>query len=249
MKNRHQAFVWAASALLFTTYVGAQTPSTQDPTSPGAASSPHQRDATGTAAPEATPQGQEDSSSTQPSAASTPHQREAMKSGNMEHRTSTPGSTGGQDPKTFVKKAALDGMTEVQLGKIAQEKSQNPDVRSFAERMVKDHTKANDELKTLAKRKGYDVPAKLDAEHEAMITKLGGKSGAVFDSAYAQAMDKDHAKALALFTDAQQSSDPDLAAFAQKTLPTLEQHKQLADALSPKTKTASSEANDKERAR
>jgi len=248
MKNRHHVYVLAASALLLTTYAGAQTPSTADPTSPGAASSPHQRDATGTAAPETSPQGQGAASGTQPSSASTPHQREAMKSGNMEHH-SAPGSTGGQDPKTFVKKAALDGMTEVELGKIAQQKSQNPDVRSFAERMVKDHSKANDELKSVAKKKGYEVPAKLDDEHKAMVTKLSSKSGAAFDSAYAAAMDKDHAKAVALFTDAQQSSDQDLAAFAQKTLPTLEEHKQLADSLAPKTKTASSESTDKERAR
>jgi putative membrane protein len=177
---------------------------------------------------------------TSPGAASTPHQHEAMQSAS---------NTGGQDPKTFVKKAALDGMTEVELGKIAQEKSQNADVRSFAAQMVADHSKANDELKSIAKKKGYEVPAKLDAEHKAMVTKLGGKSGADFDKAYAEAMDKDHMKAVALFTDAQKSSDSDLAAFAQKTLPTLEEHKQLADSLDSKTRSASSESKDKERAR
>src|SRR5690349_1268395 len=100
MRNRHQVFVLAASTLLLATYAGAQTNQT-DPTSPEAASSRHQREATGTTAPETSPQGQADSSSTQPSSASTPHQREAMRSGGME-RAPEPGSTGGQDPTTFM---------------------------------------------------------------------------------------------------------------------------------------------------
>jgi len=221
MKNRHQVFVLAAGAVLLASYAGAQTPSTSDETRSGA---------------------------TSPSAASMPQHREAMKIDTMEHMHA-PGSTGGQDPKTFVKKAALDGMTEVELGKVAQQKSKNPDVRAFAQRMVADHSKAGDELKSIAKKKGYEVPAKLDAEHQSMVTKLSSKSGAAFDTAYAADMDHDHAKAVALFTDAQKSSDADLAAFAQKTLPTLQEHKQLADALVPKTRTASSESTDKERAR
>ncbi|HVY80730.1 MAG TPA: DUF4142 domain-containing protein [Steroidobacteraceae bacterium] len=226
MNHRNQVFLLAASALLFAGYAGAQTPSTSDQTSPG------------TTSPD----------TTSPSAASSPHQREATH-GDMQHHMASAGKTGGEDPKTFVKKAALDGMTEVELGKLAQQKSENPDVRSFGERMVADHTKANDQLKEIAQQKGYQVPAKLDAEHQAMVQKLSSKSGAAFDKAYAEAMDKDHSKAVALFTDAQQSSDKDLAAFAQKTLPTLEEHKDLASSLDSKIRTASSESKGEERAR
>ncbi|HVY80555.1 MAG TPA: DUF4142 domain-containing protein [Steroidobacteraceae bacterium] len=231
MNPRNQVFLLAASALMFAGYAGAQTPSTSDQTSPSTTSP-------GATSPD----------TTSPSAASTPHQREAT-GGEMQHHMASAGKTGGEDPKTFVKKAALDGMTEVELGKLAQQKSENPDVRSFGERMVTDHTKANDQLKQIAQEKGYQVPAKLDAEHQAMVQKLSSKSGAAFDQAYADAMNKDHSKAVALFTDAQQSSDKDLAAFAQKTLSTLEEHKDMADSLDSKIRTASSESNGKERAR
>jgi len=134
-------------------------------------------------------------------------------------------------PAVFVKKAALDGMTEVELGKIALNKSQNDQVRDFAQRMVTDHGKANDELASLAKSKGIDAPKKLDAEHEAMVKKLDAQSGAAFDADYARHMSSDHTKAIALFESASKSPDADLAAFAKKTLPTLKEHQQLANKL------------------
>ena len=143
----------------------------------------------------------------------------------------------GAVPATFVKKAALDGMTEVELGKIALSKSQNASVRKFAERMVQDHGKANGELAAIAKGKKLDVPQELDAEHKAMVQSLSGKSGAAFDASYAEHMNADHAKAVALFQGASKSTDVDLAGFAKKTLPTLKEHKQLAEAL-PKMRAA-----------
>jgi putative membrane protein len=154
--------------------------------------------------------------------------------------------TGGQDATTFLTKAAQDGMTEVQLGKLAQKSAQNKEVRSFGEHMAKDHGKANDELKSIAKTKNFDPPKELDAEHEAVISKLSSKSGADFDAAYMDEMVKAHGKAIALFKDAQKSSDADIAAFAKKTLPTLQEHKKMADSLQPKIKTASAGATQKE---
>ncbi len=134
-------------------------------------------------------------------------------------------------PKTFVEKAAQDGMTEVELGKVALEKSQNPEVRNFAQRMVTDHGKANSELATLAKQKGIDAPKKLDAEHEAMVKNLKAKDGASFDSEYSHHMNMDHSKAISLFEAASKSPDKDLAGFAKKTLPTLKEHKEMAGKL------------------
>ena len=131
-------------------------------------------------------------------------------------------------PKAFVEKAAQDGMTEVQLGKVALEKSQNPEVRTFAKRMVTDHGKANQELATLAREKGIDAPKKLDAEHEAMVKNLQAKDGAAFDAEYSHHMNMDHSKAISLFESASNSADKDLAGFARKTLPTLKEHKQMA---------------------
>jgi putative membrane protein len=244
MKYPHQVFAIAAGALLLASYAGAQT-TTPDPSSPEAASSRHQREATGTTAPETSPQGQADTGSTRPSSSSTPHQREAMKSGSMEPAPE-PGSTGGQDAMTFMTKAAQDGMTEVQLGKLAQKSAQSKEVRSFAEHMVTDHSKANDELKSLGKAKGFDAPKQLDAEHQAVVSKLSGKSGADFDAAYMDEMVKAHGKAIALFKGAQKSDDAEIAAFAKKTLPTLQEHKKMADSLQPKIKTASAESSNKE---
>ena len=147
----------------------------------------------------------------------------------------------GADPATFVKKAAQGGMTEVEVAKIASSKTQNREIRSFAQKMVKDHSAANQELASLAKTKGLQVPATLDAEHKGVVQKLSAKSGADFDAAYSQQMKMDHEKTIALFEGATKSSDPDLAAFAKKTLPTLKEHQHLADALPGASHSASAD--------
>jgi putative membrane protein len=155
----------------------------------------------------------------------------------------TSGTAASSDPQTFVKKAAQDGMTEVQLGKLAQQKSSNADVKEFGARMVKDHSKANAELESVAKSKNLDVPKSLESKHRAVIDELKGKSGAEFDAAYAENMASDHAKAVDLFTQASQSSDAEIASFAKKTLPTLQEHKQMADSLSAKQRATASNAD------
>ena len=124
---------------------------------------------------------------------------------------------GVPEPATFVKKAAQDGMTEVQAAKVALEKSQDPSIRSFAQRMVTDHGMANKELESIARTKGLEVPKELDAEHKAMVDALSAKSGAEFDREYSQHMNMDHSKAISLFEAASKTSDGDLAAFARKT--------------------------------
>jgi putative membrane protein len=134
-------------------------------------------------------------------------------------------------PKAFVEKAAQDGMTEVELGKVALEKSRNPEVRNFAQRMVTDHGKANSELASLAKQKGIDAPKKLDAQHQAMVKNLKAKDGASFDSEYSHHMNMDHSKAISLFEAVSNSPDKDFAGFARKTLPTLKEHKEMAGKL------------------
>jgi putative membrane protein len=218
---------------------GAQTPA-QSPTqaNPSAASSPHQRQATHMGTDEATT-----TEGANPSDASSPHQHQALREASRADTDEA--MTAGATPATFVEHAAQDGMTEVQLAKIALKKSSNDQVKQFAQKMEQDHTQANEQLASIAKSKGLTVPTKLDAKHEAMVKNLSAKSGKAFDRAYAEHMAKDHAKAVALFQAAAKSSDPDIAAFAQKTLPTLEQHEQLADNLrsSTGTRTASAGSN------
>jgi putative membrane protein len=147
------------------------------------------------------------------------------------------GVAAGTEPsadQSFVKQAALDGMAEVQMANIASEKSSSEEVRTFAARMLKDHDKANAELATLAQAKRLKLPGKLDIKHKAMVDALKVRSGASFDAAYAKHMAAAHTKAVELFTEESQSPDADLAAFAKKTLPTLQEHKRLADALDAK---------------
>jgi len=134
-------------------------------------------------------------------------------------------------PSAFVKMAAQAGMAEVEAGKVALSKSKDPQIRSFAQRMVNDHGSANLELASLAKAKGIEAPQRLDAEHQAMVDSLRAKSGADFDAAYSQHMNMDHDKAIDLFEATSKSSDTDLAGFAKKTLPTLKEHKQMASKL------------------
>lgn len=135
------------------------------------------------------------------------------------------------DLTTFVKKAAQDGMTEVEVGKIALSKSQDPAIRGFAQKMVDDHSKANAELAEIATAKGVTPPKKLDAEHQAMVSSMKNVPASDFDRQYSRHMNMDHSKAIALFESASQAKDPQLAEFAQKTLPTLKEHKQMAEKL------------------
>jgi putative membrane protein len=208
-------------------------PATGDPSS---ASSPHQREATGHSSSEAGT-----AASPEPDAASSPHQRETTMGKGSSGKMKMAADSDGADPATFVKKAGLGGMTEVEVAKLVSSKTQNPEIRAFAQKMVKDHSAANQELAALAKSKGLPVPASLDAEHKAVIQKLSAKSGTDFDAAYSQQMKADHEKTIALFEGATKSSDLDLAAFAKKTLPTLKEHQHLADALPGASHSASAD--------
>jgi putative membrane protein len=121
--------------------------------------------------------------------------------------------------------AAQGGMTEVQLGKVASEKGNSDQVKAFGARMVKDHTQANDELMGIAQKKGVTLSTTLDSRHQAMVDQMSKLSGPAFDKAYISGMVRDHEKTVALFKEEAQSGlDPDLKAFANKTLPTLEDH-------------------------
>lgn len=217
---------------------GSTAAAAQTQTSPdaSAASSPHQRQATGDGVSEAAATNGADLGS-----ASTPHQHEAMSHATKAEKDAA--VTAGTTPVTFVNTAAQDGMMEVELGKLALSKSSSDDVKQFARKMVQDHGQADAQLAGLANSKGMTVPTKLDAKHEATLKTLSSKSGTAFDSAYADHMAKGHAEAVALFEAASQSSDADLAAFAKQTLPTLQQHEQLANNLkaSVRTRTASAE--------
>jgi putative membrane protein len=128
----------------------------------------------------------------------------------------------------FIKKAANGGMTEVELGKIAAKNGQKDDVKSFGERMVKDHGKANDDLKSVASKLNLDVPDKVNAKHQATIDKFSKMSGDSFDAAYVKEMVKDHKKDIAEFEKAESEvKDADLKKFITDTLPVMKEHLEM----------------------
>ncbi len=126
----------------------------------------------------------------------------------------------------FMKKAAAEGMMEVELGRLAQSKSSNDAVRQFGKRMEEDHSKANDRLKSIATAKGVELPA---APSKKEIGKLQDKSGADFDRDYMKHMVADHKKDISAFEKAARSKDPEVKGFASETLPTLQEHRKLAE--------------------
>jgi putative membrane protein len=125
----------------------------------------------------------------------------------------------------FANKAAVGGMAEVALGKLAESKSNNAKIKEFADMMVTDHGKANDELKGIAQSKKITLPATLDAEHQAKSDSLSKLSGKDFDKAYVAAMVEGHQKTLALMQgEAADGKDNELKAFAAKTAPVVKMH-------------------------
>ncbi|HEX3742945.1 MAG TPA: DUF4142 domain-containing protein [Bryobacteraceae bacterium] len=129
----------------------------------------------------------------------------------------------------FLIKAAQGGTAEVEMGRVAVQHASNAAVKQFGQRMVDDHSKANDELKAVASRKGFTPPAGVDAKQQATMDRLSSLNGAAFDRAYMQDMVKDHEEDIAEFQrEANSGNDPDLKAFAAKTLPTLQEHLKMA---------------------
>jgi putative membrane protein len=134
--------------------------------------------------------------------------------------------------RKFVMEAAMGGMKEVELGRLAAERGASDAVKQFGQRMVDDHTRANSELMQLVTSKGVTPPTALDAKHQSLVAKMSQLSGEAFDRAYAKEMVKDHNKTIALFQrEATRGTDADLKAFAQKTLPALQEHLSMARAL------------------
>jgi len=129
----------------------------------------------------------------------------------------------------FAVKAARGGMEEVELGQMAAQKGLSPNVRNFGQRMVTDHSRANDELKQILAQKGALLPANLSHSERSTLADLQSVSGRDFDKAYTKDMVKDHKKDVKEFESAAKDlSDPDLRAWAQKTLPVLQEHLRMA---------------------
>ncbi|MGV3502332.1 MAG: DUF4142 domain-containing protein [Adhaeribacter sp.] len=135
-----------------------------------------------------------------------------------------------EEGSEFAVEAASGGMMEVELGRLAATNASDAEVKAFGQRMVDDHGKANEELKTLATAKNITLPSAPGEDHQKHITDLTALKGAEFDKKYIDMMVKDHEEDVKHFEDAAQDAelDADLKAFAQKTLPTLKSHLDMA---------------------
>ena len=127
--------------------------------------------------------------------------------------------------ESFYKKAAEGGMAEVELGQLAQSKGTSQAVKDFGAMMVKDHSAANDQLKTLASSKGIDLPGGPSIGQKTTKGKLEVLSGDTFDKSYIKGMVKDHKEDIKEFEhEAKYGQDADAKSFAATTLPTLRAH-------------------------
>jgi putative membrane protein len=141
--------------------------------------------------------------------------------------------------RRFLKEACRADLAEVQLGKLAEQKAASPEVKQFAQRMIKDHSANADKLKQVAKEEGVMLPQMLSAKDEATKKQLEKLSGKQFDEGYMKDMVQDHTKDVATFrTEAEKATTPAVKEYASTTLPTLESHLKEARSVEPQTARA-----------
>ncbi len=162
-------------------------------------------------------------------------QSKESSSGSSSGASTTQGGAAGagklsQTDERMIKQIAEANLGEISAGKLAQDKAQSDEVKSFAKKMVDDHTKALDELKQLAQSKGVTLPTEPDKQHMAMEKKLQAQSGDKFDKQYMQqAGDRAHKETHRLLQRASsRAEDSDLKNYASKVLATVESHEQMA---------------------
>jgi putative membrane protein len=146
--------------------------------------------------------------------------------------TSPAGAAKSGADSTFVKEAAMGGLAEVELGRLATQKASSTDVKQFGQRMVDDHSKANDQLKPIAQQKNIPVPTQLTGKEKSAYDRLSKLSGEQFDRAYVQMMLEDHRKDVAEFKkESTSGKDSEVKSFAAQALPTLEEHLKMVQSI------------------
>lgn len=135
----------------------------------------------------------------------------------------------------FVNKAAMGGMMEVALGKLAQTNARSKEVKEFGKLLEKDHSKANDELKSITASKNITLPSSLNADQANHLKEMSTKKDDAFDKAYIDMMVEDHVEDIEEFKKAAASNpDPDIKNFATKILPVIQNHLLIAKNLKAK---------------
>jgi len=137
-----------------------------------------------------------------------------------------------EDDTEFAVEVADGGMLEVQLGQLALTKASSAQVKEFAQTMIDDHSKANEELKTLAQQKNISIPGALSEENQKKYDDIAEESGADFDKAYCEFMVKDHKEDVKKFKDAaDDAKDAEVKSWAAGKVPVLEHHLSMAETM------------------
>ena len=160
----------------------------------------------------------------------------AMGSASMAQGTATSAESSAS-AKEFIEKAGTSGLAKVEMGELGARKAKNDQVEAFAKRMVADHTKANQELITVSKGKGGQVPSSRTDMHKAAVERFQQQdAGKSFDRDYMQHMVEDHKAAVELFETAadDEKLDLELRSYAKRTLPTLRDHLKQAQTIQSK---------------
>lgn len=156
-------------------------------------------------------------------------------------------TTSNQDPnspasmmdKAFVRKALEGGMAEVQLGQLALQKSNNPDVKQFAQRMVDDHTKLGEQMKPIAQQMNINPPQGLSSKDKATVARLNKLSGDAFDKAYIRDMVKDHKQDEKEFKqEAMNTSNSSLKDVVNQGAQVIGEHLQMIEQIAQKNNVA-----------
>jgi len=138
-------------------------------------------------------------------------------------------SNSSEADNSFVNKAAQGGLAEVELGRLATQRASNSQVKEFGQRMVNDHSKANNELKETLGSRSTNLPTSLNSKDQALMDRLSRLSGKDFDKAYMKAMVDDHTEDVSEFqNEVNSGQNTDVKRWAEKTLPTLQEHLSMA---------------------
>jgi putative membrane protein len=142
--------------------------------------------------------------------------------------------------KDFIVQTAQDSLAEIELAHLAEQRATSPAVKEYAKHMISDHTDASNSLKELALGKGIDIPTQLDAQHQAIISRLSSLNGRTFDVNYADQMVKDHQKVVSALKTEADRGESDLRNWSRKTLPTIQEHLKMAETIDHEIKRAAS---------
>jgi len=143
------------------------------------------------------------------------------------------------DDRQFAHDAAIAGLSNAELGKLASEKASSEDVRQFGKKLVDDQTKTNDKLKQVAGQQNISIPNALDSKHQSQIDKIAKLSGPEFDKAFLKQQLKEQENEVRDFSDeAKGGTDPNVKTFAAGTLPNLQQQLEVAKNLNKSAKKA-----------